>query len=106
MVRLVFGMNQSLDGYVDHMAFGPGPTLFRSIGPFVHVEADTVTGAVRPESEIDRAARAWAFVRTPKTSCDTKPVDLAYDRLHNATGIARMYRVRIRKRVWPSSCSE
>lgn len=29
MARLVFGMNQSLDGYVDHTAFGPGPTLFR-----------------------------------------------------------------------------
>lgn len=25
MAKLVFGMNQSLDGYVDHMAFGPGP---------------------------------------------------------------------------------
>lgn len=29
MARLVFGMNQSLDGYVDHMSFGPSPTLFR-----------------------------------------------------------------------------
>ena len=29
MARLVFGVNQSLDGYVDHMAFAPGPTLFR-----------------------------------------------------------------------------
>ena len=29
MAQLVFGMNQSLDGYVDHMAFGPSPTLFR-----------------------------------------------------------------------------
>lgn len=29
MARLVFGMNQSLDGYVDHMAFGPSPKLFR-----------------------------------------------------------------------------
>lgn len=28
MARLVFGMNQSLDGYVDHLAFAPGPTLF------------------------------------------------------------------------------
>jgi hypothetical protein len=28
MARLVFGMNQSLDGYVDHMAFAPSPTLF------------------------------------------------------------------------------
>lgn len=29
MAKLVFGMNQSLDGYVDHMSFGPGPKLFR-----------------------------------------------------------------------------
>lgn len=29
MGRLVFGMNQSLDGYVDHDAFAPGPGLFR-----------------------------------------------------------------------------
>lgn len=29
MAKLVFGMNQSLDGYVDHTAFAPGRTLFR-----------------------------------------------------------------------------
>ena len=29
MAKLVFGMNQSLDGYVDHEAFAPGPALFR-----------------------------------------------------------------------------
>jgi dihydrofolate reductase len=29
MARLVFGLNQSLDGYVDHQAFAPGPALFR-----------------------------------------------------------------------------
>lgn len=29
MARLVFGMNQSLDGYVDHMKFAPDPVLFR-----------------------------------------------------------------------------
>jgi dihydrofolate reductase len=29
MAKLVFGMNQSLDGYVDHMAFSPSPALFR-----------------------------------------------------------------------------
>ena len=29
MAKLVFGMNQSLDGYVDHTAFAPGPGLFR-----------------------------------------------------------------------------
>ena len=29
MAKLVFGMNVSLDGYVDHMRFRPDPTLFR-----------------------------------------------------------------------------
>jgi dihydrofolate reductase len=29
MAKLVFGMNQSLDGYVDHEAFAPGAVLFR-----------------------------------------------------------------------------
>ena len=29
MAKLVFGMNQSLDGYVDHTEFGPSPELFR-----------------------------------------------------------------------------
>jgi len=29
MAKLVFGMNQSLDGYVDHDKFSPGPVLFR-----------------------------------------------------------------------------
>lgn len=32
MARLIFGMNQSLDGYVDHLRFpfAPGPKLFRA----------------------------------------------------------------------------
>lgn len=29
MATLIFAMNQSLDGYVDHMAFAPGAKLFR-----------------------------------------------------------------------------
>jgi dihydrofolate reductase len=29
MAKLVFALNQSLDGYVDHMAFAPDPVLFR-----------------------------------------------------------------------------
>ena len=29
MAKLVFGLNQSLDGYVDHLEFAPGPALFR-----------------------------------------------------------------------------
>jgi dihydrofolate reductase len=29
MAKLIFGMNQSLDGYVDHQEMRPSPTLFR-----------------------------------------------------------------------------
>jgi dihydrofolate reductase len=29
MAKIVFGMNQSLDGYVDHQEFAPDPALFR-----------------------------------------------------------------------------
>jgi dihydrofolate reductase len=29
MAKLVFGLNQSLDGYVDHQEFSPSPALFR-----------------------------------------------------------------------------
>ena len=29
MAKLVLSLNQSLDGYVDHTAFAPGPLLFR-----------------------------------------------------------------------------
>ena len=29
MAKLVYGLNQSLDGYVDHEKFAPGPSLFR-----------------------------------------------------------------------------
>ncbi|WP_131103198.1 dihydrofolate reductase family protein [Ornithinimicrobium sufpigmenti] len=42
MARLVFGMNQSLDGYVDHTEFAPDPTLFRH---FVE-EARSQTGSI------------------------------------------------------------
>jgi len=42
MAKLVFGMNQSLDGYVDHTAFAPGPILFRH---FVE-EAQALAGSV------------------------------------------------------------
>ncbi len=29
MAKLVYGMNQSLDGYVDHLELRPSPALFR-----------------------------------------------------------------------------
>ncbi|WP_409265392.1 dihydrofolate reductase family protein [Massilia sp. BHUDP2] len=77
MARLVFGMNQSLDGYVDHMAFGPSPRLFRH---FIE-EAQAQTGSIygrkiyeimrywdedRPEWGVDEQAFALAWRRQPK----------------------------------------
>jgi dihydrofolate reductase len=75
--RLVFGMNQSLDGYVDHMAFAPGPALFRH---FIK-EAQGQTGSVygrqmyeimrywddtHPEWGADEHAFATAWRNQPK----------------------------------------
>lgn len=31
MAKLVYGLNQSLDGYIDHQEFAPGPSLFRHV---------------------------------------------------------------------------
>ena len=42
MAKLVFSMNQSLDGYVDHTAFAPGRALFRH---FIE-EATAQTGSI------------------------------------------------------------
>ncbi|MDE2164218.1 MAG: dihydrofolate reductase family protein [Alphaproteobacteria bacterium] len=44
MAKLVFGMNQSLDGYVDHMAFAPSPALFRHFIEQVRNQAGSVYG--------------------------------------------------------------
>jgi dihydrofolate reductase len=44
MAKLVFGMNQSLDGYVDHMEFAPSPVLFRHFADQVRSLAGSVYG--------------------------------------------------------------
>jgi dihydrofolate reductase len=44
MAKLVFGMNQSLDGYVDHTAFAPSPTLFRHFIEEARRQAGSVYG--------------------------------------------------------------
>lgn len=77
MARLVFGMNLSLDGYVDHDAFAPDEGLFRHyIG-----QAESLTGSLygrrlyeimrywdedRPEWTADRRAFADAWRRQKK----------------------------------------
>ncbi len=44
MAKLVFGMNQSLDGYVDHMAYAPSPSLFHHYIEQARDQIDSVYG--------------------------------------------------------------
>lgn len=44
MAKLVFALNQSLDGYVDHMEFAPDPALFRHFIDDVRGLAGSVYG--------------------------------------------------------------
>ena len=77
MAKLVFGMNQSLDGYVDHMAFAPGPTLFRHFIEQAQRQAGSVYGRRmyevmrywdddRPEWDAGERAFAAAWRSQPK----------------------------------------
>jgi dihydrofolate reductase len=49
MAKLVCGMNVSLDGYVDHMAFAPNATLFRRFIEEAQGQAGSVYGRVMYE---------------------------------------------------------
>lgn len=44
MAKLVFAMNQSLDGYVDHTGFAPGPMLFRHFIEQAQGQAGSIYG--------------------------------------------------------------
>jgi dihydrofolate reductase len=44
MAKLVYGLNQSLDGYVDHQGFLPDPALFRHYIEYVRDMAGIVYG--------------------------------------------------------------
>ena len=77
MAKLVFGMNQSLDGYVDHMAFAPSPTLFRHFIEETQGQAGSVYGRQmyevmrywddnHPEWDAERHNFAAAWRNQPK----------------------------------------
>lgn len=77
MATLVFGMNQSLDGYVDHMEMETGPELFRHWTEHVRGLAGSVYGRRmyelmrywdedRPEWSADQIEFATAWRRQPK----------------------------------------
>jgi dihydrofolate reductase len=77
MAKFVFGMNQSLDGYVDHTEFGPSPTLFRHFIKEAQQQAGSVYGRLvyeamrywdddHPEWDADSRAFAAAWRKQPK----------------------------------------
>ena len=77
MAKLVFGLNQSLDGYVDHMAFAPSPTLFRHFIEQAERQAGSVYGRNmyevmrywdddQPEWDAEERAFAAAWQNQPK----------------------------------------
>jgi dihydrofolate reductase len=77
MAKLVFGMNQSLDGYVDHMGMPTGPALFRHWTEHVQALAGSVYGRRMyelmrywdeddPAWSVERRAFAAAWRRQPK----------------------------------------
>jgi dihydrofolate reductase len=77
MAKLVFGMNQSLDGYVDHTGFAPGPKLFRHFVEEAEGQAGSLYGRRmyeimrywdddRPEWSVDERAFAAAWRKQPK----------------------------------------
>ena len=77
MAKLVFGMNQSLDGYVDHQEFAPSPALFRHFIDQVRGLTGSVYGRRlyevmrywdedRPEWSPEECKFAAAWRRQPK----------------------------------------
>jgi dihydrofolate reductase len=77
MAKLVFGMNQSLDGYVDHTAFAPDSTLFRHFVEQAQMQTGSVYGSRmydimrywdddQGEWNADESAFAAAWQRQPK----------------------------------------
>ena len=77
MAKLVFGLNQSLDGYVDHQEFAPGPSLFRHFTEQVRDLAGSVYGRRmyevmrywdedRPEWDAEECDFAAAWRSQPK----------------------------------------
>ena len=72
MAKLVFGLNQSLDGYVDHQEFAPGSSLFRH---FIEQVRD-LTGSVYG-SRMYEVMRYWDE-DSPKWGADERDFAAAW----------------------------
>lgn len=87
MAKLTFGMNQSLDGYVDYDKFAPDPVLFRHFIELTRNQVASLYGRKlyeimaywdvdQPEWSADEKAFAEAWRKQPKwvVSHSDKPV--------------------------------
>src|SRR5215213_10182999 len=77
LAKIVYGLNQSLDGYVDHEAFSPGPKLFRHFIEQTERQAGSVYGRTmyevmrywdddQPEWDSEERVFAEAWRKSPK----------------------------------------
>jgi len=77
MAKLVFGLSQSLDGYVDHLEMQPGPAVFRHFYDWVRDLTGSVYGRRtyeimrywdedHPEWDAEQGDFAEAWRRQPK----------------------------------------
>ena len=77
MAKIVYGLNQTLDGYVDHTAFDPSPKLFRHFIEAAERGAGSVYGRTmyeimrywdddQPEWDYEERAFAAAWRNQPK----------------------------------------
>ncbi len=84
MAKLVFGMNQSLDGYVDHTEFTPDPTLYRHFIAEAQGQVGSLYGRKiygimccwddeHPEWDADRRAFAAAWRKQTKWVVSRSP---------------------------------
>jgi dihydrofolate reductase len=77
VAKIVYGLNQTLDGYVDHTAFAPSPRLFRHFIEAAEGQAGSVYGRTmyeimrywdddQPEWDSEERAFAAAWRSHPK----------------------------------------
>jgi hypothetical protein len=78
MAKLFFGLNQSLDGYVDHLEFATGPALFRHFYEQVRdltgsVYGRRMYGATRLRGGVAEATEVGrvALVEVSRPQCHT-----------------------------------
>lgn len=104
MAKIVYNMNQSLDGYIDHTLFAPAPDLFRHFIKETKGLAGGVYGRVMYETMVywdaddpdwgeDEIEFATAFRRVPKWVVSRTLTSVG----HNATLIGEEFPEVVRK---------